>query len=309
MENFGINGLTYAGTGVAEPPILLVIGPEKCGKSTLSLSLFDWPNQGDRPLVLAFDALGFDSVAQFGSCPGIKVKDQPGLSFWDKTTSALTTLENAFVHSRRATPFTSIVVDCASTMADKFLQEARAKGNKNQLQDFGEALKHSMEVLWRLIDLGKPLIFLAWLREGFSETSGSQGQKKTVTKMGGALIEGQFKTRLAGRATQILYLEKVKQGANAPGADREGYVRIFHTRPYNNVDAGGRLSQFLPDPCQAHLGYVLTQLITGRQQQQLAAQQAQAAQIAAQQLSPNGGQSQPLIQIQLAQVQPQGGQQ
>src|SRR3989304_8723540 len=88
MENYGIPGLTYAGQGAIEPPILLIIGKEKSGKSSLALTLFDWPSPGCRPLVLAFDALGFDSVAQFAPCPGIKVKDQPGLTFWDKTNVA-----------------------------------------------------------------------------------------------------------------------------------------------------------------------------------------------------------------------------
>lgn len=267
MENFGIPGLTYAGQGSIEPPIILVIGPEKVGKSTLALSLYDWPHQGCRPVVLAFDALGFDSVAQWtaniGPCPGIKVKDMPGLSFWDKTNCALTNLENAF-RSGRQTPLSSILVDCGSTMVDKLMQEGRAQGGRDPRQAFGYALNKANEVLWRLSELGKPVIWLAWLKEGFMDVQGSGPQKRQKMVLGGAQIEGSFRAKLTGKATQVMILEKVKHG-NVPGADSEGYIRQFHTRTYNNVEAGGRLSQFLPEPCPANLGYVLSQITQGRQ--------------------------------------------
>jgi hypothetical protein len=283
MDNFGIQGLTFAGQGAVEPPILLVIGKEKCGKSTLALSLFDWPNQGDRPLVLAFDALGFDSTAQFAPCPGVKVKDQPGLTFWDKTNNAITNLEQVFRSGRR-TPFTSLLVDCGSTMVDKFMQEGRGMGARDPRQAFGYALNKSNEVLWRLIELGKPLIWLAWLKEGFMDVQGSGQAKRTKMVLGGAQIEGSFRAKLTGKATQVIILEKVKQ-LGAQGADAEGYVRQFHTRTYDNVEAGGRLSQFLPEPCPAHLGYVLSLLTQGRP---LATQ-------APQQLMPQGDGTQPQI--------------
>ncbi len=259
METYGIPGLTYAGQGAVEPPIILVIGKEKCGKSTLALSLFDWPQQGNRPLVLAFDALGFDSVAQFAPCPGIKVKDQPGQSFWEKTNNAITSLENHFRGNR--TPFSSIVIDCASTMVDKFMQEGRNMGARDPRQAFGYALNNANQVLWRLAELGKPLIWLSWLKEGFLETTGSGPQKRSKSVLGGAQIEGSFRAKLTGRATQVVILEKVKQG-NVQGADAEGYTRIFHTRTYDNIEAGGRMSQYLPEPCPANLSFMLNQIMT-----------------------------------------------
>lgn len=284
MDNYGIPGLTYAGQGAVEPPILLVIGKEKCGKSTLALSLFDWPSQGCRPLVLAFDALGFDSVAQFAPCPGIKVKDQPGATFWDKTNVAISNLETTF-RSQRQTPFTSIVVDCGSTMIDKFMQEGRAQGARDPRQAFGYALNKGNEVLWRLAELGKPIIWLAWLKEGFMETQGSGQGKRSRQVLGGAQIEGSFRAKLTGKATQVMILEKVKQG-NVQGADSEGYTRIFHTRTYDNIEAGGRLSQFLPEPCPAHLGYVLNLLTQGR-----------TMNTSVQQLIPQGNGQQPAIGV------------
>lgn len=266
MDTYGIPGLTYAGQGLVEPPILLVIGKEKCGKSTLALTLFDWPKQGDRPLVLAFDAVGFDSVAQFAPCPGIKVKDQPGATFWDKTNSAITSLENAFRGGNRRHPFTSILCDCASTMVDKFLQEARGALGGDPRRAFGDALNKSNQVMWRLIELGVPVIFLAWVKEGYLHTEGSGQAKRSKYVLGGAQIEGSFRAKLTGKATQVMILEKTKV-AGAQQVDAEGFTRVLHTRSYDNIEAGGRMSQFLPEPAPAHLGYILSLLMNRGQQQ------------------------------------------
>ena len=256
QNNFGIPGLSFAGQGAPENPILLVIAAAKVGKTTLALSLNDWPNVGDRPLVLAFDKVGFDSLAQFAPVAGLKVKDQPGLSIWDKTETALQSLENAFLHSKVKTPFSTIVVDCASTMIDLFLQDAMKKDFKDPRQAWGEVFKQANKVMWRLMDLNKPLVFLSWLKEGYAEVTGSGPAKRTTYKLGGAQIDGGFRAKISGVATQILYLDKVKQGANAPGVGADGYVRVLHTRTYNNVEAGGRLTQYLPEPCSPNLAYV-----------------------------------------------------
>lgn len=260
-ENFGIAGLTFAGQEAPTAPILVVEGGEKVGKSTTILSLINWPQQGNQPLVLAFDDAGVDSIAQMGypvAC--VKVSKQPGLNTWGKTQSALTQIENAFRSRKSTFPFTSIAIDCGSTMTDVFYREA-SKGMTNageKLSAYGAVLEQSREVMWRLYEIGVPTIWLCWLKEPYEETK--NGVKKFT--LGGPLMTGNFKALLAGRASQILYLEKNKVGVNVAGADAQGYVRQFHTRTYKNVEAGGRYSQFLPEPCTANLGWILTMIMT-----------------------------------------------
>lgn len=271
MDNFGIPSLTFSGAAPPEPPILLVLGPEKVGKSTTAISLFDYPFQGARPLVLAFDEAGVDSCAQLGyQVPCIKIGRLPGSSFWEKTQVALLQVEQAFQNRRSDFALTSIVVDCASTMADKFMQEASAKYT-NQLQAYGAVKTQCTQVMWRLIELGVPTVWYSWLKEPYIEEKGSGQNKSKKTVMGGPLIPGNFKATLAGKATQILLLEKVSVG-NVEGADPQGYLRRFHTRTYNFVNCEGRYSQYLPEPAPAHLGWIIHQIMTRGGQQQQAGQ-------------------------------------
>ncbi len=275
MENFGIPGLSYAGTEDPEPPIIVVEGGEKVGKSTTAISLVNWPKEGNYPLILAFDAAGVDSCAQMGyTMPCVKVKDQPGADTWQKTQSALTSIENAFRSKKGNFPFTSVVVDCGSTMTEKFWRDA-SKGMTNpgeKLQAYGTVLERSKEVMWRLLEIGVPTIWYTWIKEPF------QDQKTKRQVLGGPLLVGNFKAVLSGKASQILLMEKVKTGGQ--GADAQGYVRQFHTKTHANIEAGGRYSQYLPDPCPPNLGWILTQIMTrGRgapQFQQAAPVQQQA---------------------------------
>lgn len=261
----GIPGIVFTGSIPNEPPIILVIGAEKIGKSTTAISLIDWPRQGAMPLIIAFDAGGPDSCAQLGyQMHVLKVKDQPGMNMADKTLRLAQTVSNAFkAVPRDQYPYTSIVIDCASTMVDKIFADV-APRFKNPLQAYGE-LKRVSEGFFNIItEIGVPTIWYAWVKEPYEDT-------KTKKMMeGGAKITGAFKSTLAGRATNIVLLDREKHGEGAPGADAQGFVRMFHTRSYNNIALGGRYA--LPEPMAPHLGMVLHTILGGIRAPQQGAQ-------------------------------------
>lgn len=248
-------------------PMLLVIGKEKEGKSATSIcSLFGYPDSTKQPLVIAFDPTGPDSCIRLGYQPHrILVKEQNGARHWDKTKSALDTLErNAANLSKQ---YGAIVVDCASTMADRLHEDARRfSKNTDPRSHFGDLLMQSKEFINRVCDLGLPTVWLAWLKEAETIQSGAStpGAPKSFSRvMGGPNILGNTRALLAGKAHQILILEKVRMPIGTPGADEEGFVRQFHTRPWNDIQGGGRYSHVLPEPCPPDVGFVLRR-ITGR---------------------------------------------
>lgn len=233
--------------------------------STLTTTLYDWPAKGKMPLVLAYDAAGVDSCAQFGfNVPHIKIKDQPGNSFYEKSLNAIANLKQVFAAGRQRAdfPFSTVVVDCASTMTDRFYEEATIAKKGVKLQAYGDVLDFSKRVMWSLLELGVPTIWYSWLKDAFVDESGEGPQKRRKTVMGGPLITGNFKATLAGKATQMLLLEKQNVGTGQPGTDAQGYRRVLHTRTYNNVECAGRYSQFLPEPCEPNLAYILHQIMT-----------------------------------------------
>lgn len=252
----GIHGVVLSGTVPNEPPIILVIAREKTGKSSLACSLMGW--HGGNPLVLAFDPTGPDSCARLGyQVPNVKIKDAPGNTFVEKAINVITNVEQSFRNRGAGFPFTSIVIDCASTMSEMLFQHFQAAnpGVKDPRQIYGNVLDVSRQYFFKLTTLSVPTIWIAWLKEPFTEEKGSGPNKTRVNVEGGPQITGSFKNILAGKATNIILLDKEKHGTNAPGADEQGYVRMFHTKPYNNINCAGRFA--LPEPCPAHLGYVL----------------------------------------------------
>ena len=265
MSNFAIPGVVVTGTTPKEPPLLLVISREKCGKSTLATTLFNWPNQGDEPLVLAADATGPDSCSKFGcQVQHIKIKDCPPLGFAAKFTYC-TNLVEKYVQSGASKPG-SIMIDCMSTLAERIMSDdARFSKNPDPRSHYSAALDCIRNNLNRLIDLGIPVIMLSWLKEGGTfENTLASGQKVKRTVLGGPAILGQaLRALVAGKAHMILMLDKVKIGHGEPGADQDGYVRQFHTRTYDSIEAGGRYT--LPEPSPAHLGWCLD-VIMGRRQ-------------------------------------------
>lgn len=257
----GIPGITFTGTVPNEPPIILVVGPEKIGKSTTAISLIDWPRPGAQPLIIAFDAGGPDSCAQLGyQMSVLKVKDQPGINMSDKTIRAAEIVARAFKSAPRDQyPYTSIVIDCASTLVDKLFADALPR-YKSQLQVYGEVKNVAERFFGIITEIGVPTIWYAWLKEPYEDNK----TKKLME--GGAKITGAFKNTLAGRATNIVMLDREKHGVGAVGADAQGYVRMFHTRTYNNIALGGRYA--LPEPCPPHLGMILQTIMGGIHQPQ-----------------------------------------
>lgn len=263
-----IPGVSWAGEGGVEPPQLLVLGPEKSGKSTLSTTLIGWPEPDKYPLVLAFDPTGPDSTAGINlPVPVLKVKNESGATYWDKTQSAIAKIERPFLMGKR--PYGSIVVDCGSKMSDHVFADSRGmRKAKDPRQNYGELLERSGEVYQRLSQLGVPVIWLAWLREPWEEQSENQhGQKVKRLVLGGPLMMGQFRSRLAGSVNQILVLEKKKIAYPAgtpieqamrlyPGMCADGWVRVFHTKTWANIEAGGRYGA-IPEELPAHLGSFL----------------------------------------------------
>ena len=259
MNTMGIVGVDAAGTTSFEPPIILVIGPEKSGKSSLTISLFDWPNRGDQPLVLAWDPSGPDSCAQLGyPVARIKVKDLAGATYVEKMHAMLDNLEYVYRGGKR--PFTTLVTDCASTMVERlFTEDRKLNPSKDPRRNYGNLLELGREYMARIIDLGVPTVWYSWLREPFIEERDDAGRKIKRQILGGPQIAGGFKSLLAGRAHQMCVLEKLKVPPNTPGVHGDGFMRVLHTKPWANIDAGGRYG--LPEPMPAHLGYMLDALM------------------------------------------------
>ena len=258
----GIQGIVYSGQQLPEPPHILIVGGEKSGKSTLATTLMNWPQPGNMPLVLAFDKTGPDSCAQIGyQIPHIKIKDRPGATFAEKCQTTITEIGLAFGRRSPDFPFTSIVCDCASTLTEKLLDEEKQlhPDYKDPRKHYGAVLDHSKAIMWRLLDLQVPVIWLSWDKEPFvAETVNEKTQQKSKRQvMGKPFTAGNFGKILAGKVHQIMILEKLKIGVGVEGADPQGYVRQLHTRTWENYEAGGRFSSLLPEPAPANLGYVL----------------------------------------------------
>ena len=242
---------------------LLVIAGPKAGKSCLATTLFDWPNKGDRPLVIALDETGPDSCAQLGyAVSAIKINDARLVgNNWARIQSILQRVEDAFARGRRdgIWPYSSIVVDCGSRLLDKLLEDM--KDAADERQRFGYALKAAMQFFERLSDIGVPLVFLAWLEPSLVVKNGSKskGTYSVTRHLGGPMISGSFKHRLAGMCEVVLYMEKQKVVPKTPGADKDGNLRVFHTRMTDFVECGGRFP--LPEPVTpARLDTVLSMI-------------------------------------------------
>jgi hypothetical protein len=246
----------------SEPANILVMSPPKHGKSCLATTLIGWPEEGCEPAVLAFDPTGPDSCAQLGfQLNGVvKVVKQPLAAlpmpgddekypFFAKTVTALTSLEQFF--RKRSKQYTSLVIDCASTMTSKLLEDAE-KVHKDGRAAYGAVLKQSKEVYSRMTNLGIPTIWLSWLQEPY-ESKDNKG-RVTAMNLGGPKLDGSFKAHLAGSVHMMLMLEKKSVG-RVEGADASGCIRQFHTKTWNRIECSGRYA--LPEPMPANLGLVL----------------------------------------------------
>ena len=260
-----IPGVTIVQDSSGMIPMFLVIAREKEGKSaTVGTSLVNWPRPGMHPLFFAFDESGPNSCLKLGYQPHVmQIKKLPGTRMIDKTRDGLTRLE-ANAMGLRST-YGSLIVDCGSTMVDLFHEDARKGKNPNPQSHFGDALMWSREVMHRLMGLGMPIWWLAWLREAetVEEKMGNSDVKVKKVIPGGANILGNFRNVLSGKVQHIFILEKKNVGQH-PAADEQGFVRIFHTRDHLNIRAGGRFSHLLPPEMPANGAQVMQLVLAAR---------------------------------------------
>ncbi len=260
-----IPGIVSIGAQNNKAPILLVISGEKQGKSSLGTTLFGWPTPEKQPVFLAWDRTGPASCVNLGFSPhAIVIPDLAGDRFWPKAQAALATLEQNAAQIR--SQYGSIIIDCASTMNDRLHEDARRfSKNPNPRSHFGDALMQCKEFMNRVVDLGLPTVWLAWLKEAeIEETVLPNGNKKTRIIPGGPQIMGQFRGLLAGKAQHIFVLEKQRVGTGMPGADDQGYKRVLHAAPWSNIACGGRYSRLLPDECPANLSQIMQAITSGK---------------------------------------------
>jgi hypothetical protein len=262
-------GVVVRSTATNPSPMILVQAFEKTGKSCTTITtLVDYPTKGKHPLVLAFDKTGPDSCIRLGYQPHvISVREYPqGKSLSERCRAVTQMLINnkAKLHEQHG----AIVVDCASTMATWLLDESRSNStNPDPRSHYNDMMTWGVEFIHRVIDLGLPTVWLAWLSEAeVSEERVAPGApKKKKIQQGGVELPGKkFRKFIAGRADHILVLERQPSMVGAPGASTDGFARVFHTAPWDNINAGGRYSHLLPEPAPAHMGYVLYSVASGK---------------------------------------------
>lgn len=252
-----IPGITANPRSGNKAPIVLVAGREKEGKSTTVItSLFGFGGATMQPLVLAADSTGPDSCLAVGYVPhAIKFVDLAG-RWYDKLRSALDKVEQNIAAIRKT--YNAIVFDCASTLSYRLLEDARRfSKNKDPRSHYQDMYTQFNEAWWRLADLEMPIVWLAWTGEPAMTDEGR-------TEYAAPDIAGKrFARTIAGRAHHVLLLERRKVGVGTDGADRDGYLRLFHTKPWNNNNAGGRYAHVLAEPMPAHMGNVLGAMLGG----------------------------------------------
>lgn len=270
-----LSGICIVGGNDNASPMLGLSAYEKQGKSTTAITtLVDWPRQGLHPLVIAWDPHGPDACVRLGYHPHVmRIRDQPGTAWIDKARYAMRTLHTNrdFVHRT----YGAVVVDCASTCAMALHTDAQKlpknANNPDTRAPYADSTLYLKEHINAVIDIGLPNIWLSWLMEGGTDSVKDEGsgQNKKTTRLGGPDIMGsKMRNFIAGKSHHNFVMEKYRVGPTGTDpwgkkADDEGSVRVFHSKPWGLINAGGRYSHVLPDPCPAHFGWVLSQ-ITGR---------------------------------------------
>lgn len=253
----GIPGLVTIGLEPMRAPRIGVLAREKSGKSTLAISLENWPRPGCRPLVLAFDETGPVSCAKLGHPQiGIVVKDCPGVTLQQKMAWLISNLRQNIASEPS---ITSIVVDCTSTMAEFIFDEmSRSSRNPDERDTYKRMNNLCKAFFWQLCDLGLPTIWIAWLRE--PATHKENGVSRFIP--GGPQIPGeQFRNMFAGACQALVLLEKRLPAPNDPpqAISSDGWVRQFRTKSYAGINCEARFG--LPDPMPAHLGWLLQYIV------------------------------------------------
>lgn len=260
-----IQGIASVDARSNDAPIVLVVAKEKFGKSHLATTLFGWPTQNHQPLIIAWDKTGPDSCIRSGYSPhAIYPHKMTGANHVQRGRAVLQLLEQNVTAIKQQ--YGAIVVDCLSTFSYGLLEEARRfSKNPDPRSYYADMQSFGTEFLNRISDLGLPTVWLAWLEEAeIVETSTASGSKNRKVIMGGPNVPGKkWRSWVGGRPHQIILLDKERHGAGAEGADEEGYVRIFHTRPFDNVNVNGRYGHVIPEPCPPSLAYIMA-AITGK---------------------------------------------
>lgn len=237
-------------------------------------TLKDYPVAGKHPLVVAWDDSGPDSCIRAGYTPHVlSVRDFPCQftrpSEKARAIAQMLMFKRSELHDKHG----AIVIDCLSTMSNILLEEARKHtDNSDGRSHYRDMMTWGVEFVNRIIDLGMPNVWLTWLSEAeITEERDASGKKrKRVTMQGGVELPGKkFRKWVAGKADHILILERQPSMVGMPGADTDGFIRQFHTQPWDNINAGGRYSHLLTEPAIAHMGYILYAISSGTPLQQL----------------------------------------
>jgi hypothetical protein len=267
-HDFGIQGVILASEAAMPPPHILVIGPEKVGKSTtIGKTLLNWPYEGAHPLFISIDRTGVQACRDAGfDPPHLPIDERLGPTTFERVMAAADRIETA-LNRAKPPPITSLIIDCGSTLGSLLFQDSRdetlgGKKQKDPRKNYGEVLEQAQQIMWRIMGLGLPTFWLSWEKPGFVEEKGSGAEKTRKTVLGGANITGNFKVLLSGKVDQIIVIRKRKVGKAAEGADRHGFIRQFHTQQVELTDAGGRFS--LPNPMVADAGLMLNMMYYSR---------------------------------------------
>lgn len=255
--SFNVPGLMFTGSAPIKSPLVAVAAREKSGKSSCAVTLVDWPQPGDLPLVLAFDPTGPESCAKLINpktgqpyrVPYLRWIDQPGETYRDKTFAMLMKVQ-ALLKTSGKKP-TSLVCDCASTFTESLYAEAQQViVTKDNRKRYGYVKDIALSFFSQICDLDLPTVWFAWLRE---QETVQDGQVKRIDP-GGVMATGSFKDTLAGRAQQVVLLEKVNAMPNDPNAGSDGAIRRFWTKDYAGIRCEGRYE--LPNPMPANLAWL-----------------------------------------------------
>jgi hypothetical protein len=144
--------------------------------------------------VLTWDPTGPNACLKLGyQAHKIVIAEQPGSNYVAKFRGVLQGLEARKAQLHQA--YGSIVVDCASTAADKLHEDAKRTpknaNNPDIRAPYFELGIWFREFVNRVVDLGLPSVWLAWQTEGgIHEEKNAQGQKVSTMEWGGADVLG-----------------------------------------------------------------------------------------------------------------------
>lgn len=245
-----IQGITAVDRTLNRAPVIMVSGREREGKSSLSTSLFGYPTPMHQPLILAIDPTGPDSCINLGfAVHAVRIDTMPGAKWIDRARAMVQVVEQNIQQVRQQ--YGSIVIDDASTLSYRMLEEARrTTKNPDPRSHYQQMYTWFNEIWWRVADLAMPTVWLAWVGE-------PSFQEDKAPELAPPDIAGKrFARSIVGRTQHMFILERRFVGIGGQNADPKGYARVLHTTPWNGQNAGGRLQHLFPDVIPADLAQV-----------------------------------------------------